>query len=297
MSKIVPSYSGPLTANGLKVWLGQVEDAMENYVDTHKDTKLEPKTRIRLTGAALLEPAMSEWWSQGRTGYLALDAWEKFVEKIKDRFLPVGWKMEALEKFYGCMQGKRDFQTFSGELAQCHGALPSSTISAQIFKYHILFYSHPQLYLRMRALPDFDIEKTDQSVDQLIALMSHQWESLMADIGPRSSRPMHPSSTVSLRTSVTASGIRQALPQSQASSSYLSEEDRKELDRLKGCYNCHRKPGDPGNPSINAPPGKDYVASATGGLLAGLIMGPPRDADTSDEDDGLPCGESDDESE
>jgi len=188
MSKIVPHFSGPLTANGLKVWLGQVEDAIENYQDTHKDPVLSAKTRIRLTGAALQEPQMAEWWSSGRVKYLALTSWEDFVKKLKERFLPVGWKMDTLERFYGCMQGKRDFRTFSGELAQFHGAVPDGVITDSIYKYHLLFFAHPQLYLCVRASPNFDVDATDLTVDILTANMSHQWDSLVAELGTRSGR-------------------------------------------------------------------------------------------------------------
>ncbi|KIJ25305.1 hypothetical protein M422DRAFT_273723 [Sphaerobolus stellatus SS14] len=58
-NKIVSPFPGPLTANGLKRWLGACEDGFENYEDTH-EKKLTPKTRIRLTGAALIEPQMAE---------------------------------------------------------------------------------------------------------------------------------------------------------------------------------------------------------------------------------------------
>ncbi|KAH6887348.1 P-loop containing nucleoside triphosphate hydrolase protein [Coprinopsis sp. MPI-PUGE-AT-0042] len=225
MSKIVPSFSGPLTANAIKVWLGQVEDAMENYVDTHQGAKLEVKTRIRLTGAALLEPQMAEWWSNGRTGYLTLESWEKFVEKLKDRFLPLGWKMDALEKFYGCMQGTRDFHTFASELAQCYSALPSGTITEEIYKHHLLF-SHPQLYLRMRAIPYFDIGRTDQSADQLTALMSHQWNHLMADVGPPSSQ----SSPNPLRTSAIASTTRASFGNSSLTEDSLQDIAEEEIE-------------------------------------------------------------------
>lgn len=306
-SKIIPAYSGPLTANGLKIWLGQCEDGFDNYQDTHKDATLAAKTRIRLTGTALLEPAMAEWWAAGRKEYLELTTWDAFITKLKERFLPVGWKMDALEKFYGCEQGKRDFRVFAAELAQCHGALPSNAISSTVYKYHLFFHSHPQLYLRMRALQSFDIDSTSTSVDQLTALMGHQWDSLIADLAPRSSRITTSSSaTVPLRTSgVTTSSLAPSRPAPTVPS--LSDAERKVLSDANGCFNCRRKPGDPdwtahfrrncpGNPSISAPPGPDYsppvmIAAAA---FANLEV---RDVDTSEEEveDDLAYGGSDDD--
>ncbi|KAF8500557.1 hypothetical protein BU17DRAFT_72088 [Hysterangium stoloniferum] len=79
-SKIVLPFASPLTANGLKVWLGSCEDRFENYEDTH-DRKLVPKTHIHLTGAALTELQMAEWWALGKVEFLALPSWESFVKK------------------------------------------------------------------------------------------------------------------------------------------------------------------------------------------------------------------------
>ncbi|KAF6755625.1 hypothetical protein DFP72DRAFT_1045382 [Ephemerocybe angulata] len=308
-SKIIPVFNGPTTANALKIWLGQCEDGFDNYQDTHKDATLSPKTRIRLTGAALLEPAMAEWWAAGRKEYLDLATWDAFVAKLKERFLPVGWKMDVLERFYQCEQGKRDFRVFAAELAQCHGALPSNTISTSVYKYHLLYFSHPQLYLRLRALQSFDIDSSTLSVDQLTALMGHQWDSLVADSAPRSSRTTTSSASVPLRiSSVPSVPVSQA--RSSSSTPPLSDAERKTLSDANGCFNCRRKPGDPdwtphfrrtcpGNPAISAPPGPDYVApsvTVVGAALAGMAI---RDEDTSDEEseveDQLEWGESDDD--
>ncbi|KAF8508974.1 hypothetical protein BU17DRAFT_99346 [Hysterangium stoloniferum] len=179
-NKIVSPFASPLTANTLEVWLGSCEDRFENYEDTY-DKKLVPKTCICLTGAALTEPQMVEWWASGKVEFLALPSWEAFVKKVKDHFMPVNWKMDALEQFYSCSQGKHNFHTFAMDLAQCLGTLPSATISTAIYKHHILFYSHPLLYLCMHVLQAFDIDNSSQTPDELIALMGSQWDSLVAD--------------------------------------------------------------------------------------------------------------------
>ncbi|KAF6753826.1 hypothetical protein DFP72DRAFT_394630 [Ephemerocybe angulata] len=311
-NKIIHPFAGPLTANGLKVWLGQCEDGFDNYQDTHKGAELGVKTRIRLTGASLAELQMAEWWSVGRKEYLELATWEMFVQKLKDRFLPVDWKTDALEKFYGCMQGKRDFRVFAAELVQCCGTLPSGTISTTIIKYHLLFFAHPQLYLRMRALQGFDIASTSQTPDQLIALMAAQWDSLVADSAARGVRSLSLASqssstttTIPLRTSINPA------PSSSSPSGppRLTEEEKTAL--ANGCWNCRKKPGEPdwtphtrntcpGNPDIGARPGRDYVAPSPGDrTVVAAAMGyrsespPPVDEDT--DDDGIPWGESDDE--
>lgn len=306
-NKIIQAFVGPLTANGLKIWLGQCEDGFENYQDTHKDFKFSVKTRIRLTGSSLQEPQMAEWWSAGRTEYLELTTWDVFVTKIKDRWLPVDWKTDALERFYGCFQGKRNFRTFAGELSQCLGQLPSGTISSTIYKYHLLFHSHPQLYLRMRALQSFSIESTSQTPDQLISLMAAQWDSLVADTTSRRSLPpaqnVATAAPIPLRlgsVTTTGSAAQTLVPPP------LTDEDKAAL--ANGCWNCRKKPGEadwvphtrhtcPGNPAIGARPGRDYVAPASGEgvtktIAAAAFSSWPRDDDT-DEDD-VPYSDSDD---
>ncbi|KAF8528191.1 hypothetical protein BU17DRAFT_61486 [Hysterangium stoloniferum] len=147
-NKIVLPSAGPLTANSLKVWLGSCEDGFKNYEDTH-GKKLIPKTHIHLTGAALIESQIVEWWASGKVEFLALPSWEAFIKKVKDHFMPVNWKMDVLEQFYSCSQGKCNFCTFAMDLTQCLDTLPSATISMAIYKHHILFYSHPLLYLHI----------------------------------------------------------------------------------------------------------------------------------------------------
>ncbi|KIM41270.1 hypothetical protein M413DRAFT_27656 [Hebeloma cylindrosporum] len=278
-SKIVAPFSGPLTANSLKIWLSSCEDGFDNYQDTHKDATLSAKTRIRLTGSALTDPQMAEWWVGSKSKFLELATWEDFVKKLKDRFMPVNWKMDALEQFYSCNQGKRDFRSYAADLAQCLGTLPSSTISTTIYKYHILFFSHPHLYLRMRALQGFDIDLSTQTPDELIALMGAHRVALFTSAASTPSSAFSP----------------------------LTEEERAALTAVRGCWNCRGKPGDadwiphqrhmcPGNSAVGARPGKDYVPSTTPatGIVAVGLLDPdypvleeepePRDVDTSDED-------------
>ncbi|GLB44239.1 hypothetical protein LshimejAT787_1601690 [Lyophyllum shimeji] len=267
--KIVAPFSGPLTANGLKLWLSSCEDGFDNYEDTHEKKTLSAKTRIRLTGAALVEPQMAEWWTASKTEFLALTTWEAFVAKLKARFMPVNWKMDALEQFFGCSQGKRDFRTFTADLAQSLGTLPSATISTTVYKYHILFYAHPLLYLRMRALQGFDIDNTTQTPDELIALMTAQWDSLVADNSSRGGRSLPSAFTASLSPSVPLITSAFNVP-STSSPRYVppTEEEKEALSAVRGCWNCR------GNPAVGARPGKDYVAPSPVPVVASAALLP-----------------------
>jgi hypothetical protein len=205
--------------------------------------------------------------------------------------MPVNWKMDALEQFFGCSQGKCDFRTFAADLAQSLGTLPSGTISTTIYKYHILFFSHPLLYLRMRALQGFDIDTTTQTPDQLIALMAAQWDSLVADNSSRSGRSLPfistpaPAPTVPLITTTsTIASPSRFIP--------LTDEEKNALSAVRGCWNCRGKPTDPGwvphqrhtcpgNAAIGARPGKDFIAPIS--TVAAVATPPLPDSDTSDE--------------
>lgn len=288
MSKnLCATYTGPLTANGLKIWLSSCEDAFENYQDTHKDSVLVAKTRIRMTGSALAVPDMAQWWTASKSDYLALASWDAFVEKLKKRFLQVNWKTDALEHFFGCNQGKRDFGTFATDLAQSVGTLPSGTISTTMHKYHLLFYCHNLLYLRMRALQGFDIDATTQTTDELIALMTAQWSSLVAEHASRSGRSLPLSSSTIVPSSVpltmSASTPAPTVVTSSPRFVPLTDEEKATLSALHGCWNCRATPADPGwvphqrhtcpgNPSIGARPGKDYVAPTATTVIAGAAF-------------------------
>lgn len=268
-TKIIPVFAGPLTANGLKQWLGACEDGFENYQDTHDNKKLGVKTRIRMTGVSLTEPQMAEWWSAGRKEYLELALWETFVDKLKDRFLPTDWKTDALFAFYRCTQGKRDFRTFAAELAAALNALPSGMISTSVHKYHLLFGCNDHLYYRIRAVAGFSLEDTTQTPDKLTAFLAAQWDSLVIDVSSRtpgrSPLAVTPSPSVSLAFTSTST------PSTSPKYVPLSETEKADLTAAHGCWNCRGKPGDPdwishqrltcpGNPTFGARPGRDFVA-------------------------------------
>jgi hypothetical protein len=304
-SKIVAQYSGPVTANGLRVWLSSCQDGFDNYVDTHKDAELSTKTRIRLTGSALTEPAMAQWWVAGKEEYLKLVTWDAFALKVKARWLPIQWKMDALEAFYQCTQGKRDFESFATELATCINSLPSGTISVTTHKYHLLFLANQHLYLRVRALQDFDIEDTKQTPDELISLMNAHWKSMVAENSARGSRFI---TTAATSPAPSAPAAQPVALSTSTSSRYvpLTDEQKTTLNAAHGCWNCRRTPADPiwtphtrhncpGNPAIGARPGKDYVSVAPTTIVGAALLSSspePRDEDTESDSDVLSDGSS-----
>lgn len=270
-SKFIPTFSGPVTPSSLKLWLSACEDGFENYEDTHEKKGLAVKTRIRLTGSAMLDPVMAEWWSAGKAEYLALASWDIFVGKIKARFMLTGWKMDALETFYGCVQGKRDFLTFAADLTQSINALPTGTISSTTHKHHLLYFSHHHLYLRMRAIPNFNIDDSSHTPDTLTALMAATWASLVADHSSRAGRSLP---LVSATPSAFTVPPTTTSPHPSVRYVPLTEEEKTALTAAGGCWNCRAKPTDdgwiphvgktcPGNPAIGARPGRDYRPTAT----------------------------------
>ncbi|KAF8500054.1 hypothetical protein BU17DRAFT_102608 [Hysterangium stoloniferum] len=217
---------------------------------------------------------MAEWWALGKVEFLALPSWESFIKKVKDHFMPVNWKMDVLEQFYSCSQGKHNFCTFAVDLAQCLGTLPSVTTSMAVYKHHILFYSHPLLHLCMHALQAFDIDNSSQTPDELIALMGSQWDSLAADnaahLGHSLAHINHTSSTViPLLTSSTGNATSPTSLITPPKFLPITEEEKAALTAIRGCWNCHGKPTDPGwvphqcytcpgNPTIGTHPDKDF---------------------------------------
>ncbi|KAF8524413.1 hypothetical protein BU17DRAFT_34665, partial [Hysterangium stoloniferum] len=148
-SRIIPPFLGPLTPTALEAWLGQCEDgfAIHASTKTDKTPTLNVTTQICLTGMQLLEPTMATWWSGGRKDFLKLPSWELFEVKVKERFMPKGYKMLALWSFFLCEQGKLQFLDYAAALAETWNAVGISVISTHIYKCQLLFHSHHILLL------------------------------------------------------------------------------------------------------------------------------------------------------
>jgi hypothetical protein len=135
----------------------------------------------------------------------------------------------------------------------------TTAITSTIYKYQLLFHSHTIL-LRIMALPDFDIDTI--TVDNLTALMSMQWESIVTE-GCSSVRPTPLLTTAS--SSVFPSPAR-----SPSGPSLLTDAERTCLTNAGGCWKCQKVPTDPGwikhvgrtcpgNPTLGILLGRDFV--------------------------------------
>ncbi|KAF8519325.1 hypothetical protein BU17DRAFT_89993 [Hysterangium stoloniferum] len=112
------------------------------------------------------------------------------------------------------------------------------------------------------AIPDFDLETI--SFDNLVALMSMQWESLIMEIPATRSTPgPGPARTSSTTTSTT-------LPHPDP----LSIADHERLSAVGGCWRCRKVPSDegwtahvgctcPGDPAQGVTLGPDFAAPKT----------------------------------
>ena len=235
-SKFIPAFSGPLNAIALDSWLGKVSDNLTLYEETKSDKSpsLKVATKIRLVGASMHEPTMENWWSLGRDEYLKLADYEEFEKKIRGRFIPKAQKLIALRNFHLCSQGRLQFSEYAGLLAEFFGAIPDKAVTSAGHKQHLLFHSHPLLLLRIMALPDFKFDEI--KLDDLTSLLAMQWDSLIAEGPgrPRAAAQATPTST----TSSPPTGATITLAELEA--------ERARIVAAKGCFRCHKVPGDPG---------------------------------------------------
>ena len=184
-SKIVPTFTGPLMPAAIEAWLRTCEDGFEVYAvtKTEKALELDAVTKICLTGMQLQERITAAWWNSKCKDHLKLMMWDAFQEKIHACFLPKGQKITALQHFFLCHQGKLSLDEYASMLTMARNAIldGSNVIPTSIFKYQLLFHSHPTLLLRVMAIYNFDIDSLTLGIDNLISLMSMQWDSLSAE--------------------------------------------------------------------------------------------------------------------
>jgi len=142
----------------LSAWLNLCQDSFEVHAAVNAST-LKPSIQIILAGIKMKAPAAKSWWNKNRDELKALTMWEEFAKKMKDRFIPVNWKMDTLTLFYGISQGSSSFMDYAAKLQKARNTLSSGgmgfTISDSVFKNHLLFFSHPILALHMYSIPFF----------------------------------------------------------------------------------------------------------------------------------------------
>lgn len=275
-SKIIPAFTGPLTPPALETWLGQCEDGFAIYTATKSSTAaaLEIATKIRLTGTQLQEPTMQAWWSAGRTEFLKLATWGDFEKRIRERFMPKGYKLIALRAFFLCSQGRLQFTDYATTLAEARNAISVTVVSNTTYKHQLLFHSHPILLLRIMAIPDFDLDNI--SFDNLTSLMAMQWDSLLAENSTRR--------TVISSNPSPSAPISSPISNRSASLPFLDDAEKARLTAARGCWNCRKVPSDPGwvahvsrlcpgDTLLGIRPGRDFVSNAPSSVKQEFVSG------------------------
>ena len=127
--------------------------------------------------------AARSWWNENRDELKLLSTWDEFAKRVKERFVPANWRMDALAHFYSISQGSSPFLDYASRLQEACNMLSSGrtgfSIGVSVFKNHLLFFFHPILALHMRSMALLDYSKT--RVDALIATMSSTWDSMIAE--------------------------------------------------------------------------------------------------------------------
>lgn len=255
-----PALTGKLTPATINSWISRCEDIVEAHQALNPTATIAPSTMILLAGLRMEEPEAHGWWSENRDELKKLGSWETFTTRVRDRFIPSNWRLDALAVFYTLKQGKDDFRAYAAALQDARNALISAgkswAIHDTVFKNHLLFFAHPVLQLRVRANPALNY--ADIKVDGLIALMASTWDSLVAErvLGHTVAAP-----------SRSPAPLPSTLPE-------LTVDEKQRLRASKGCFNCRLSPGDakyaphpdmncPGDPSRNIPPRVRRIPTAT----------------------------------
>ncbi|KAG1822812.1 uncharacterized protein BJ212DRAFT_1477218 [Suillus subaureus] len=144
---------------------------------------MSPQLLVVLADLQLEEPSARLWWSQNRDVLKQLATWEEFALRFKDRFIPSGWRLDALTRFYDISQDFDDFRPFVASLQAARNMLGSAgdscTISDSVFKSYFFFFANPVLQLRVRVIQNFAYKNL--TVDALINAMATTWLSLVAE--------------------------------------------------------------------------------------------------------------------
>lgn len=231
----IPILSGPLDASTVNAWLNICQDSFEVHAAIN-DSTYSPSVQIVLAGIKMEAPAARSWWNENRDELKALTSWEDFAKKVKERFVPTNWKMDALSTFYEISQGPSSFSDYATKLQEARNTLssggPSFAISDPVFKNHLLFFCHPILSLRIRSIPGLNY--TNTRVDALVSLMTSTWDSLVAEGVIR--RPA--STLVPSQVRLAGTQLKPFIP--------LTEKEREALKLAGGCFRCRRTPASPG---------------------------------------------------
>lgn len=118
---------GPLTPLTIRTWLEKCEDLFE-CAEYQYGKVLDGKMKVSLAGTKMVDPAAAAWWSEVRVNMKADADWDKFVDAVRERFLPANWKLGALEDFYMIAQGSSSFDDFATRLQTAANALTNAVV-------------------------------------------------------------------------------------------------------------------------------------------------------------------------
>jgi hypothetical protein len=179
----IPVFFGPLEPAAINAWIDRCENSYLMWSALNADQVMPPQLRIVLAGLKLEESSTSLWWSENCDALKQLTTWEAFTSRFKDCFIPSGWCLDAVARFYNVSQGTNDFRLFVTNLQvawnTCGSAGPVYTITDSVFKNHLLFFANPILQLRVRVMLNLGYHSL--KVDTLINVMATTWSSLVAE--------------------------------------------------------------------------------------------------------------------
>ncbi|KAK0458654.1 uncharacterized protein EV420DRAFT_1642998 [Desarmillaria tabescens] len=242
-----------ITSTDVLIWLTRCADSFEAWSALNNDKKLKPETQILVAGLKMEHAEATAWWNENREALKKIMSWDDFSAKVKDRFVPSNWHLDALAAFYAVKHAAgADFQTYASDLQTARNALASAgagyTISDSIVKNHLLFGAHPILSLCVRGTSSFSTFYGTMKLDALINLMSTTWASLVAE-GVVRLRPAVPAtqlppssvtshSTPPFNSTTPTSMHRYPLPD-------LMYAEREALRAADGCFHCRKTPKSP----------------------------------------------------
>ena len=96
----LPLLTGELDAANITSWLNLCTDSFEVWLALNSEKPIKPSLQIVLAGLNMESPLAKHWWNENRDELKVLPTWDAFAQRVKDRFVPANWRMDALAKFH-----------------------------------------------------------------------------------------------------------------------------------------------------------------------------------------------------